>query len=151
MRFRLRRHTSPTRARLDPATVELVRLGSLLQVVLRAVALQEQADAVIAGCGRPGETPYEVARRGRRVAGEYGRLSGWAADLAGTDPLSTRIGELLRFHLYLLDVALKLAFPKYRTENLERRRLELTGLGEPARALRDAEVVLRMRIAELEG
>jgi hypothetical protein len=77
------------------------------------------------------------------------RLSGWAADLGGTDPLSRRIGELLRCHLYLLDLALKPAFPKYRTENLERRRLELTGLSESARTLRDTEVVLRMRIAEL--
>lgn len=149
MRIRLRRHTAPTR--LDPATVELVRLGSLLQVVLRAVELQAEADTVIAECARPGETSYEAARRGRRVAGEYGRLSGWAADLGDTDPLSRRIGELLRCHLYLLDLALKLAFPKYRTENLERRRLEMTGLGGPAQALRDTEVVLRMRIAELES
>jgi hypothetical protein len=145
MRIRLRRHfriAAPAGVQLDPATAELVRLAALLEVVLRAVDLQDEADAVIHGCALPGETPCEVARRGRQVAGEYGRLCGWAEDLSlvySPGSVPRRIGGLLRYHLEMLDVALKLAFPRYRSAKLERRRLALTGLGEPARALRDRD------------
>lgn len=139
---------------LDPATAEALRLSALLEVVVRAVALQDRADDVICGCSLPGETPCVVARRGREVAGEYGRLSGWADDLADRyppDSLPARITALLRYHLGMVDSALKLAFPRYRTESLERHRLALTGLGEPAWALRSAELALRARIDELTG
>lgn len=139
---------------LDPTTAELVRLGSLLEIVVQAVALQARAEAVIVGCAQPGDTPSDVARRGRAVAGQYGRLSGWAADLAWqTDrpPPPQRIVELLRYHLGMLDCALKLAFPRYRSDRLERHRLAMTGLGTPARELRDLESALRARIADLGG
>ncbi|GGP82050.1 hypothetical protein GCM10010185_65150 [Saccharothrix coeruleofusca] len=121
---------------------------------MQAVALQDEADAVILGCARPGEVPCEVARVGRAVAGQYGRLCGWVADLvvtAGSGPLPRRTGELLRYHLAMIDTALKLAFPKCRSERLERHRLALTGLGAPARELRDVEFALRERIVELES
>jgi hypothetical protein len=139
---------------LDPATAEALRLSALLEVVVRAVALQDRADDVIGGCALPGETPCAVARQGREVAGEYGRLSGWADDLAGDcapGSLPDRITALLRYHLGMVDTALKLAFPRYRTERLESRRLSLSGLGEPAWALRSAETALRARIDELNG
>lgn len=139
---------------LDPATAELARLGALLEVVVQAVALQERADAVISDCAQPGEPSWEVARSGRAVAAQYGRLCGWAADLAWqTDrpPPPQRIVEVLRYHLGMLDCALKLAFPRYRTDRLESRRLALTGLGAPARELRDLETALRRRIATLSA
>ena len=158
MRFRLRGRSRQAVAGsspiIDPATAEALRLSALLEVVVRAVELQDRADEVIDACSRPGETPYAVARRGRVVAGDYGRMSGWANDLAAgyaVDSLPCRITGLLRYHLEMVDVALKLAFPRYRTEKLERRRLALTGLGEPAWALRHAEAVLRTRIEELYG
>ncbi|WNV88356.1 hypothetical protein [Umezawaea sp. Da 62-37] len=140
--------------RLDPATAEVLRLNTLLEIVVRAVALQDQADEVIVACALPGDTSYEVARRGRKVAGEYGRLSGWADDLCADDApesLPARVGGLVRYHLGMLDTAVKLAFPRYRTEGLERRRMAMTGLGEPARALRVQELALRSWIAELGG
>ncbi len=139
---------------LDPATAELVRLGALLEVVLQAVALQERAEAVIVACAQPGETSWEVARRGRAVAAQYSRLSGWAADLvwqADRPPPPQRIVELLRYHLGMLDCALRLAFPRYRTDRLERRRLAMTGLGSPARELRDLEAALHTRITTLSA
>jgi hypothetical protein len=152
MRIRMRFRTSPPPAvRLDPVAADLVRFSSLLQIVMRAVAWQDQADAVILECAQPGETPREVACRGREVAGEYGRLSGWAADLGAHDALTRRAGELIRYHVEMLDVTLKLAFPLYRSEKLERRRLALTGLGRPAQDLRNVEAALRARVAELEG
>lgn len=129
-----------------------MRLGALLEVVVQAVALQERAEAVIVDCAQPGETSWEVARSGRAVAAQYGRLSGWAADLVWqTDrpPPPQRIVELLRYHLGVLDCALKLAFPRYRSDRLESRRLSMTGLGAPARELRDLEAALRTRITTL--
>ncbi|ONI84714.1 hypothetical protein ALI22I_29825 [Saccharothrix sp. ALI-22-I] len=137
---------------LDPATAELVRLEALLEVVVQAVALQDRAEAIIVGCAQPGDTSWEIARHGRVVAGQYGRLSSWAADLVWpTDrpPPPQRIVELLRYHLGMLDSALKLAFPQYRSDRLEHRRLSMTGLGAPARELRDIETALRTRIAAL--
>ena len=137
---------------LDAATAELVRLSALLEVVVQAVALQDRAEAVIASCAQPGETSWEVARSGRAVAAQYGRLSGWAADLVWqTDrpPPPQRVVELLRYHLGMLDCALKLAFPRYRTDRLESRRLAMTGLGAPARELRDLETAFRTRITTL--
>ena len=139
---------------LDPTTAEALRLSALLEVAARAVELQDRADEVIRSCGLPGETPGTVARRGRAVAGEYGRLSGWAEDLAAgarSDSVPWRVAALVRYHLGMLDLALKLAFPRYRTERLEWRRRSLTGLGDPARALREVEAVLRRRVEELNG
>ncbi|MTD56419.1 hypothetical protein [Amycolatopsis pithecellobii] len=137
---------------LDPAAARLLRLSTLLQLADRAVELQAEADAVIAACGGPGETPGSVARRGRRVGAEYARLQGWALDLCEDDEagsLPCRIGELLCYHTEMLDLSLRLAFPRYRSAKLERRRRALSGLGEPARALRDSRAALRMWIEEI--
>ncbi|MFD7659662.1 hypothetical protein ACFV4N_37290 [Actinosynnema sp. NPDC059797] len=150
LRPRIEHRRSPGSVRLDPVAEQRVRLGTLLEVVSRAVALQDRADEVIRDCAWPGEVPGEVARCGQVVAGEYARLFGWAADLAWPDPAPRRVGELLNYHLAMLDTALKLAFPRCRTERLERHRLALTGLGRPARELREWEDVLRRRIAELD-
>ena len=138
--------------RLDPAAAEALRLRSLLAIVTRAVQLQAEAEDVLAACAQPGETPTIVARHGQRVAADYGRLHGWAMDLCGGDAagsLPRRITELLHYHAELIDVALKLAFPRYYSEKLERRRLALTGLGPPALVLRDSEAALRLWIDEL--
>lgn len=157
MRFRWRvlpvRRAGPSTVQLDPAAARRLRLGTLLHLVDRAVALQSEADEVILACAQPGETPGSVARRGRRVAAEYARLQGWALDLCEPDEpgsLPRRIAELLSYHTELLDVSLKLAFPRYRSERLERRRRALCGLGEPARILRDTQVALRMWLDELD-
>ncbi|HJP75550.1 MAG TPA: hypothetical protein VJ914_14870 [Pseudonocardiaceae bacterium] len=144
----------PTGVRLDADAAEALRLRSLLAVVLRAVALQPEADEVLAACAAPSETSSVIARRGQRVAADYCRLYGWAMDLCGNDPVDSlphRITQLLHYHAELIDVALKLAFPRYRSAELERRRMALTGLGEPAQVLRDAEVALRLWIDELSS
>jgi hypothetical protein len=157
MRFRWRsfpaRRDGPSSVQLDPAAARLLRLGTLLELVHRAVALQDEADEVIVACAQPGETPGSVARRGRRVGAEYARIQGWALDLCeGDEPgsLPRRIGELLSYHTEMLDLSLKLAFPRYRSAKLEHRRRALTGLGEPARTLCDTEAALRMWIDELD-
>ena len=134
------------RAGQETAAARRMRLVTLLELVRRAVELQDEADEVIAACGLPGEPPVAVARRGRRVAGEYARLQGWALDLAEADEPESparRVGELLSYHTEMLDLSLKLAFPRYRSANLEDRRRALAGLGEPARLLREAEAALR--------
>lgn len=126
----------------------------MLAVVLHAVALQPEADEVLAACAAPSETSSVIARRGQRVAADYGRLHGWAMDLCRDDPadsLQHRITQLLHYHAEIIDVALKLAFPRYYSAELERRRMALTGLGPPAEVLRDAEVALRLWIEELSG
>lgn len=151
---RLRRKGAgePAGVRLDPDAAESLRLRSLLAIVTRAVALQPEAEEVLAACAQPGETPSAVARRGQQVAADYGRLHGWAMDLCGNaaaESLPRRITELLHYHAELIDMALKLAFPRYRSAKLERRRLALTGLGPPAVVLREAEVALRLWIDEL--
>lgn len=142
----------PAGVRLDPDVAGSLRLRSLLAIVTRAVALQTEAEAVLLACSAPGETSSVVARRGSRVAADYGRLYGWAIDLCGDAPaesLPRRIIELLHYHAELIDVALKLAFPRCHSAELERRRLALTGLGSPSVVLRDAEVALRLWIDEL--
>ncbi|GHF33344.1 hypothetical protein FHX82_005270 [Amycolatopsis bartoniae] len=131
----------------ETAAARRLRLVTLLELVRRAVELQDDADEVIAACGLPGEPPVSVARRGRQVGAEYARLQGWVLDLCEDDEpgtLARRIGELLSYHTEMLDLSLKLAFPRYRSPRLERRRQELTGLGEPARTLRETEAALRL-------
>ncbi|HEX3788596.1 MAG TPA: hypothetical protein VHW44_12100 [Pseudonocardiaceae bacterium] len=150
--FHRTRRSRPAGVRPESDAAQLVRLGSLLEVVARAVALQANANGVILACALPGETPSLVGRQGHVVAAEYSRLAGWAADLAGADGPDTlpgRISQLLRYHTEMLDMCLNLAFPNYRSPKLERRRLALSGLGEPAAVLRDSEIALRLWISEL--
>ena len=154
MRFRWGGRAAAAGLPVDPAAAVLLRLMAVWEVAARAVELQDRADEVITACSLPGETPGAVARRGRVVAGEYGRMSGWADDLAdgaAADSMPGRVAGLVRYHLAMVDLGLKLAFPRYRTENSERLRMGLSGLGEPAGALREIEVALRRRIEKLNG
>lgn len=153
MRIRGRhRRSRGTPALPNPVVEQRIRLIGLLDTVTRAVELQPEADAVIAACALPGETPSWVARRGGRVANEYCRLYGWAADLAKDAPrdsVPARAVELINYHGALLDVCLQLAFPRIPTPILEQRRRALRGLGEPARTLRDIRVLLLMCVDDL--
>lgn len=133
---------------------ELERLRSLSEVAGRVIVLQPDAEEVIAACARPGDTPAAVARRGGLLAGEFYRLHHCATELAGDagqDSLLTRVAQLVHYHAELVDMCLKLAFPRFRTPRLESRRLALGGLGEPARTLRDARTALDMWINDLEA
>ncbi len=137
----------------NPAAEQRIRLLGLLDTVTRAVDLQRAAEGVIVACAAPGETAAAVARHGGRIAAEYYRLYGWAADLArGAEPDSVpaRAVELIHYHAQLLDVCLKLAFPRVDTPNLEHRREEMDGFGEPARVLRETRVLLLLWLNELD-
>lgn len=138
----------------DVAAAErLAVLRSLLEVTTRAVALQPAAEQVIDACALPGDVPALVARRGGEVVSGYCRLHGWAVDLVGDADrasLEFRVTQLLHYHAEMIDACLKLAFPKFLSPRLERRRLALNGLGEPARTLRDARTALALWISDLE-
>lgn len=146
------RPVPPAPPALGPA--ELAEsLRSLADIAARVIDRQAAAEEIIAACARPGDTPPEVARRGGRLAGELYRLHNRAVRLAaGTErgSLHVRVEQLIHYHAQLLDVCLKLAFPKYRTPALERRRLALRDLGDPAQTLRDAHTVLHLWLADLE-
>jgi hypothetical protein len=137
----------------NPAAEHRIRLIGLLETVTRAIELQPAAEEVIAACAQPGDTPASVARRGSRIASEFCRLHGWAADLSrsdGLDSVQVRAAQLINYHAAMLDLCLKLAFPNVRTPTLESRRLRLDGLGEPACTLRETRVVLLMWINDLD-
>jgi hypothetical protein len=127
-------------------------LGSawgLLAAVRRGVELQAAADRVIRACALPGETPTWVAREGGRIEREYGLLYARVRKLVvGPDlfALHRRAGDLLNYHVEMLDAALNLAFPKYRNPRLEARRVRLDGLGPPAEDLRAVGSELRHRL-----
>ena len=128
-------------------------LRSLLEVAARAVELQPAAEEIIRACAQRGDIPGEVARRGGRIASDYFRLRGWALDLIGDADrasLQCRVCELLHYHGEMVDMCLKLAFPRFPSARLEQRRRSLTGLGEPARTLREARAALAMWISDLE-
>jgi hypothetical protein len=130
------------------------RLTALVALVDRAIMAQPNAEEVIAECCRPGETPADVARRGGRVVSEYAYLHENALDLignAGPGSLPERIAELLMYHAETVEECLKLAFPRFWNPAAQRHGHSHTGLGEPARTLREARVVLRMWIADLES
>lgn len=147
--MRPRRRTGRARGAEPP----LERLRSLAQIAGRVIELQPDAEDVIVACSYPGDTPAAVARRGGQIARELYQLHGRATELAGDfdpDSLLTRVAQLVHYHAELVDMCLKLAFPKCRTARLESRRLALGGLGESARTLRDARAALDMWINELE-
>jgi hypothetical protein len=131
----------------------LIALRSLLEIVTRAVALQPAAEEIILTCARHGDVPRQVARRGGRIAADYFRLHGWAMDLIrDADPASLqfRVTELVRYHAEMVDLCLKLAFPKVPSAKLEQRRRSLEGLGESARTLREARAALVLWISDIE-
>ena len=137
----------------DSSAAQLMALRSLLEVATRAVALQPAAEEIILACAQHGDVPQRVARQGARIASDYFRLHGWALDLLGDADrasLQFRVTELLHYHAEMIDMCLKLAFPKYPSAKLERRRQSLCGLGEPARTLREARAALALWISDIE-
>ncbi|HVV19491.1 MAG TPA: hypothetical protein VHF06_08650 [Pseudonocardiaceae bacterium] len=154
MRIRRRtRRVLGTPVVVGPAAEQRVRLIGLLGTVSRAIALQPAAEEVMAACALPGDTPAAVARRGSRIAGEYYRLYGWAADLsrdAAPDSPQARAAELIHYHGTMIDLCLKLTFPKTPTPILDRRRSACDGFGEPARTLREMRTLLLMWLRELD-
>jgi hypothetical protein len=127
------------------------RLRALVHVVDQAVLAQQAAERVIAECCRPGTTSADLARRGGRVISEYAYLHENAVELfgdAGPGSLPERVIELLMYHVETVDECLKLAFPRFWCAPSEGHRH--SGLGEPARTLREAGIVLQMWIDELE-
>jgi hypothetical protein len=126
-------------AAVGAAVPSLGSAWALLAAVRRGVKLQAAADRVIRACALPGETPTWVAREGGRIEREYGLLYARVRKLiVGPDLLALhrRAGDLLNYHVEMLDAALNLAFPKYRNPRLEARRVRLDGLGPPAQDLR---------------
>jgi hypothetical protein len=129
-------------------------LAALIEIVEQGIRAQPNAEETIAECCRAGEIPPEVARRGGRIVSEYARLHRAAADLAAAaDPgsLQARVAELLIAHASTVDECLKLAFSQFWIPKADRRGHSHTGLGEPARTLREAGVALRMWLADLEA
>lgn len=125
-------------------------LRALLVLVERGIALQDSADAVLFACAAPGEPAGTVAREGGRIAGEYQRLWRWSLDFAPhADPesLERRVSQLLMYHCHLLHVAVRFAFPRYRTARTERQRRAVTALGSPAGELRQVRDELTMWIS----
>lgn len=148
--MRDRRRAAANRAAKDLAR----RLTALAAVVEHGIRLQPDAEETIAECCRPGETPTEVARRGGRIVSEYARLFRLAEDLSGTagpGSLQVRIAELLMYHATTVEGCLKLAFSQFWSPKAQRDGHSHTGLGEPARTLREARAALRMWIADLES
>ncbi len=93
----------------------LADLLALLAIADQAIVLQERAEAVLQACAEPGEPSHFVAREGSRVAGEYQRLWCWSLDFApsaGAGSLERRLSDLVLLHFQLLQVAVRLAFPR---------------------------------------
>ena len=129
-----------------------LRLRALAGLVDQAVLAQPNAEEVIAECCRPGDTPADVARRGGRIISEYAYLHERAVALlgdAGPGSLPCRVIELLMYHAETVEECLKLAFPRFRCAT--RQGHKHSGLGEPARTLREARIALEMWIADLES
>lgn len=115
--------------------------------------MRARAVEVLQLCAAPGEPPSTVAREGGYIAGEYHRLWGWSLDFApdaGPQSLERRVSVLLMQHCHLLHLAVRLAFPKYRTARLEQRRRMLVDLGPIATELLTAREELDMWISTLE-
>jgi hypothetical protein len=142
-------------AAADRAAKDLARrLTALIAVVEHGIRLQPDAEETIAECCRPGETPPDVARRGGRIVSEYARLFRLAEDLsvtAGPDSLQVRVAELLMYHTTTVEGCLKLAFSQFWSPKAQRHGHSHTGLGEPARTLRETKVALLMWLAELRS
>jgi hypothetical protein len=127
-------------------------LLALLAIADQAIDLQERAEAVLHPCAAPGEPLPIVAREGGQIAGEYHRLWGWSLDFAPhADPgsLERRLSELVMQHCQLLHVAVRLAFPKYRTPRTEQQRRAVDDLGPSAAELRSVRDELDLWITAL--
>jgi hypothetical protein len=116
------------------------QLQELLDIVTRAVDLQDAANVIVAECGRPGRVPTKVAHDGSLVFCGYWRLR---RDLAGL-PIGADLGglrddlsKLIACHQMLVHGSIALAFQPLPTPRSENARLRLTGLGAPGARLRE--------------
>lgn len=142
-----------TRSSPGDSAQELGDLRALLAIAERGLSLRARAVEVLRLCAAPGEPPSTVAREGGYVAGEYYRLWGWSLDFApnaGPESLERRVSVLLMQHCHLVHLAVRLAFPEYRTVRLEQRRQMLVDLGPIVTELLTAREELDMWISTLE-
>lgn len=141
-----RRKVSPSRQTRDLDR----RLTALSDLIEQAVLIQPDAAEVIAECCRPGDMSAGLARRGGRIISEYAYLHECAVELFGDDvagSLPHRVIELLMYHAETVDECMKLAFPRFPCSTQQGHKH--TGLGVPARTLREAKVLVEMWIGEL--
>jgi len=104
--------------------------AELLDVVREAVALLSLAEVVLAGCDQPGTKGPEPARSAGRVISAFIRMAGRVRSLTVSEPLRSRIAQLLDYHAELIGQALLMAYGE-QTERTERARGS-GGLGPPA-------------------
>lgn len=130
---------------IEPPNDLAGRLAALIDLVDQGIRAQPNAEETIAECCRPGTPPADVARRGGRIVSEYARLHRDATDL-GCVPgsLQERVAELLLYHATTVEDCIKLAFSKFWSPHAPRHGHSHTGLGEPARTLRESRVALQM-------
>lgn len=142
-----RRPRAAARARADLAR----SLAALIDLVDQGVREQPNAEETIAECCRAGEIPNDVARRGGRIVSEYARLHREATDhAAGPGSLQNRVAELLMYHATTVEGCLKLAFSHFWSPKAQRHGHTHSGLGEPARTLRESGTALRLWLNDLE-
>jgi len=126
-------------------------LAALIEIVEQGVRAQPNAEEIIAECCRAGEVPGEVARRGGRIVSDYARLHSEATDHdAGPGSLQNRVAELLLYHATTVEGCLKLAFSKFWSPSAQRDGHTHSGLGEPARTLRESSMALRLWLNDLQ-
>jgi hypothetical protein len=104
--------------------------AELLDVVREAVALLSLAEVVVAGCDQPGTKGPEPARSAGRVISAFVRMAGRVRSLPVSEPLRSRIAQLLDYHAVLIEQALLMAYGE-QTERTARARGS-GGLGPPA-------------------
>jgi hypothetical protein len=122
----------------SPDAAQLRVLG-LLAIADLGCELQDRAEAVLRGCACTSRPDISLAREGGYVAGEYHRLSAWAADAerdAGIEALRRRITLLLSQHCMFVHHAVRLAFPRGATPPRDYRRHIAPDLGDAGRRLR---------------
>jgi hypothetical protein len=104
--------------------------AELLDVVREAVALLSLAEVVLAGCDQPGTKGPEPARSAGSVISAFIQMAGRVRSLPVSEPLRSRIAQLLDYHAELIGQALLMAYGE-QTERTERARGS-GGLGPPA-------------------
>jgi hypothetical protein len=109
--------------------------ADVLDIVWTAVALQPEAEAVIAECLRRGPKGYVLGRRGHAVTSGYFDLREQLRRRRDS-PGHRRLEQLLNFHQQIVEQALLLA---YRPDSAIRDRVASTfgDLDGPGAALRD--------------
>lgn len=102
----------------------------LIAVVREASSLLSLAEVVVAACDAPGPKGSEPARTAGRVMSAFEQLATRARRLPLSEPLRTRLTQLLDYHTELVAQALLMAYGE-RTERTERA-CGNSGLGWPA-------------------